>query len=81
MSTEDKTGEIIELLTELIDLVKALQPKVENHTHHHYPASPTYYYPNQWTTGVTTGGYINPGTTTTWSTNDPPHDGSDFPPE
>jgi hypothetical protein len=76
MSTEDKTGEIIKLLTELIDLVKSTHPKVENHTHHHYPTTPQYYYPNSpnyWTTSANscnTAPMMPPGSTTTWSTND-----------
>jgi hypothetical protein len=75
---EDRTGEILLKLNELIDLVKknTTAPKVENHTHHHYPTYPTYQYPTTypWTTGGSTGGFsgnIPSGVTWTNSTNDP----------
>ena len=69
MSVEDRTGQIIKKLDELIDLVKKNQPTtVENHTHHHYPSYPTYSYP-QYPYWTTSGGTTNvaPGTTFSFS--------------
>lgn len=70
MSVEDRTGQIIKKLDELIDLVKKNQPTtVENHTHHHYPSYPTYSYPQYpyWTTSGGSTTNVAPGTTFSFS--------------
>lgn len=76
-STDYKMEQIEKKLNELIELVKKgnTTPKVENHTHHHYPTYPNWnYYPHwQYGTGTTNPTFSSgnlSGVTWTDSTND-----------